>query len=136
MARRVCLDAGPISLYYQKDPPKDIELLMQKIKKKEISVFLPNVILVEVYKHLCLASGKDHADSCIRSFLHNFKVQNISLTTDIIIKAGELKCQYTKKLSYNDCIVIACSLKYNAELHTTEKSLPKIQKLRIKPYDF
>ena len=136
MAQRVCLDVGPISLYYQKNPPKEINSLIKKIENKIISEFLPNVIVVEVDKHLCVASGKDYAASCIRSFQHNIKVQYISLTPELILKAGELKCQYPNKLSYNDCIVIAVALKYNAELHTTERNLPKIPYLRIKPYEF
>ncbi len=136
MNSRACLDAGPISLYYQKNPPEKVELLIQEIKSKKISAFVPNVILIEVYKHLCIAKGKSYAENCIRSFQHNIPIQLIPLTPELILEAGYFKCQYRSKLSYNDTIVIATALKNKAILHTTEKDLPKIRHLRIETYKF
>ena len=136
MLSRACLDAGPISLYYQKDPPEKIEELMKKIKDKVFSVYIPTVILVEVFKHLCLAQGKDYATSSVRSFQYMFKPHLISLTPELILDAGELKCQFRAQLSYNDCISIVTARKMKAVLHTTEKSFPTIHNLKIKTYDF
>ena len=136
MTSRACLDAGPISLYYRKTPPEKVDLLMRDIKNKKISAFVPYIILIEVYKHLCILKGKDYASSCITSFCYNIKVQYISLTFALILDAGRLKCRYSNKLSYNDCIAIAIALWKKATLHTTEKNLPKIANLRIKTYEF
>lgn len=136
MRDRACIDTGPIYLYYRKDPPEKVNILMNKIKKQKITAFVPAIILVEVYKHLCVTEGKDYATSCIISFQHNINAQYISLTPDLILEGGRLKCQYRTKLSYNDCIAIATALLKKAKLHTTEKNLPKIQNLQIVTYEF
>ncbi len=136
MQDRACLDAGPIYLYFRKNPPEKINILMNRIKKQKIIAFVPAIILVEVYKHICVSEGKDHAISCIISFQHNINVQYISLTPDLILEAGRLKCQYRAKLSYNDCIAIATAILKKAKLHTTEKNLPKIHSLQIVTYEF
>ena len=95
-----------------------------------------DLLFVEVFKHLCIAGGKDYAANCIRSSQINVPYRSISLTTDLINEAGLLKCQYRKSLSYNDCLSIALALKNNAEFHTTEKELPEIPQLRIVKYKF
>jgi len=136
MAKRACLDAGPISLYYQKNPPEEIKALINNIKNKNISALVCDVIFVEVFKHLCIAGGKDYAANCIRSFQFKVPYKSFSLTAEIIIEAGLLKCQYRKILSYNDCLSITLALKNNAEFHTTEKDLPEIPRLRIVKYKF
>ncbi len=136
MQDRACLDAGPIYLYFRKNPPEKINTLMNRIKKQKIIAFVPAIILVEVYKHICVTEGKNHAISCIISFQHNINVQYISLTPDLILEAGRLKCQYRAKLSYNDCIAIATAILKKAKLHTTEKNLPKIHSLQIVTYEF
>lgn len=136
MRERACLDAGPIYLYFRKNPPEKINILMNKIKSQKIIAFIPAIILVEVYKHICVSEGKDHAISCIISFQHNINAQHIYLNSDLILEAGRLKCQFRTKLSYNDCIAIATSLQNKAKLHTTEKKLPKIQNLQVVKYEF
>lgn len=136
MRSRACLDTGPISLYYQQDPPLKIEELMGSIKDNKLNAFVPHTILVEVYKHLCVAKGKDYAASCIRSFIHEFKPQFVSLEPEMILNAGQIKCQFRDQLSYNDCIVIVAALKLEATLHTTEKNLPQIRNLSIITYEF
>ena len=136
MSSHACLDAGPISLYYQKDPSQKIRELMESIKDHSLSAVVPDIILVEVYKHLCVAKGKDYATGCVRAFQYNFPVQCISLTPEIILDSGRLKCQYRTQLSYNDCIAIITALKMKATLHTTEKNFPKIHNLHVVSYDF
>ena len=136
MVKRACLDAGVITLYYQKDPPAEILDLFKNIKIKTTHAFVPSVILIEVYKHLCVARGNDYATSSIRSFQFTLKPNLISLTSDLVFKAGSLKCSYRKKLSYIDCIIIASALENNAVLHTTEKKIPKIDNLSVIEYDF
>jgi len=133
---RACLDAGVISLYYQKAPPKKIIELFEDIKKGKISAFVPGVILVEVFKHLCVAGGKDYATSCIRSFLQTGRPTLISLTPELVLNAGHLKCRFRTVLSYNDSILVATALKEKVKLHTTEKNLPSIHELKVVSYEF
>ncbi len=92
---------------------------------------MPSIILVDVFKLLCIVGRKEYATSCIRSFEHKVHPLLIQLTSDLIIKAGLLKCQSRNTLSYNDSIAIAIALKGKATFHTTEKILPKIHNLQI-----
>lgn len=133
---RVCPDAGVISLYYLKDPPQKIIDLISSVKNGQIVAIVPSIILVEVFKHLCVAGGKEYAASCIRSFEHKVHPSLIQLTSELILEAGLLKCQFRNILSYNDSIAIAIALKENAIFHTTEKNLPKIRNLQIISYKF
>ena len=136
MQERACLDAGVIYLYYRKNAPKKVDILINKIKNQNILAYVPKTTLIEVYKHLCVTEGKDFATSCISSFQHIVKAQFISLSSELILMAGQLKCQYRLKLSYNDCIGLAIALQKKAKFHTTEKNLPKIKNLQIIKYDF
>ena len=109
---------------------------MNQIKNKQVIAVIAESILVESYKHLCKAGGKDYAEGCIRSFLHLIKPRIKSLSSKLIMDAGLLKCQYPSILSYNDAIIIALAIENNATLHTTEKNIPKINHLRLKTYTF
>ena len=136
MVSRICLDTGPITLHFTKDEPKEITTLMNDIKHQKIEAYIISPILVEVFKHLCIARDKLFAESSISTFQKNYPLVMVSLTNDIILKAGGLKCQYRRKLSYFDCLIIAYALNERLVLHTTEKDLPSIQNLRVKKYHY
>ncbi|MHA1377116.1 MAG: type II toxin-antitoxin system VapC family toxin [Candidatus Helarchaeota archaeon] len=136
MTKRICLDTGIITLYYQEKTPDNVNEIIRTIRNKKAEGIVPNVIIVEAYKHLCVLNGKEHAENCIRSFLYYIKPQTIPLSIEIIFNAGSLKCKYRNKLSYNDSILLATALNLKAEIHTTEKDLPKIQHLKFVTYDF
>ncbi|MHA2247728.1 MAG: PIN domain-containing protein [Candidatus Hodarchaeales archaeon] len=136
MTSRICLDTGPITLHFTKDEPKEISILMNDIKQQKTEAYVILPILVEVFKHLCIAKGKLFAESSISSLQKNYPLILVSLSNDIILKAGGLKCQYRRILSYFDCLVIAYALNERLVLHTTEKDLPSIQNLRVKKYQY
>jgi predicted nucleic acid-binding protein len=136
MTLRICLDTGPITLHFTKDEPKEISILMNDIKHQKTEAYVISPILVEVFKHLCIAKGKLFAESSISALQKNYPLIFVSLTNDIILKAGGLKCQYRRILSYFDCLVIAYALNERLVLHTTEKELPSIQNLRVKKYQY
>jgi predicted nucleic acid-binding protein len=136
VVKSVSLDTGPISLYFTKNHSKNIDLLFNSIKRKQTNAFIIAPVLSEVFKHLCVANGKDFANSAIISLLKSFPIQVVSLNQSLILKAGELKCQFRKDLSYIDCFVIALALLQKYEIHTTEKSLPSISHLKIVTYSF
>ena len=136
MTSRICLDTGPITLHFTKDEPKEITILMDNIKQHKTEAYVISPILVEVFKHLCIAKGKLFAELSISSLQKNYPLIFVSLSNDIIIKAGGLKCQYRTILSYFDCLVIAYALNERLVLHTTEKNLPPIQNLRVKKYQY
>lgn len=133
---KICLDTGPITLHFTKDEPKDISKLMKDIKQQKTEAHIISPILVEVFKHLCIAKGKSFAESSIGTLQRNYPLKIVDLTNDIILKAGGLKCQYRRTLSYFDCLVIAYALNERLVLHTTEKKLPSILNLKVKKYQF
>lgn len=119
-----------------KNTPREITLLMDKVKKDSENTFIAKEILIEVYKHLCVLKGTSYAESILQSFYRTYNVKLIDLTHELIVKAGKLKCRHRTRLSYNDCIAIAISLQKGAIFHTTEKNLPAIPHLRAKTYKF
>ncbi len=136
MIKKICLDTGPLTLHFTKDEPKKILRLMQDIKHQKIEAHVITPILVEVFKHLCIAKGKAFAEASISALQLNYPLVFVSITNDTILKAGGLKCQYRRILSYFDCLVIAYALNERLVLHTTEKKIPTIQNLKIKTHSF
>jgi predicted nucleic acid-binding protein len=136
MRRRICLDAEPLQLHYLKDPPRKVEDLFRDIKDESVDAVVPEVILVEVFKHLCVSGGKEYASDTINSIYLDGKMHIVSLDRLLVILAGKLKCQYRNVLSYNDSILIALALKERATVHTTEKEWPKIPRLEVVKYVF
>jgi len=109
---------------------------MQESKHEKIEAHVITPILVEVFKHLCIAKGKRFAEASISALQLNYPMVFVPITYDMILKAGGLKCQYRRILSYFDCLVIAYALNEKLELYTTEKKLPTIQNLKVKRYSF
>ena len=141
MTKPISLDTGPISLYFTKNHSKDIDLLFESIKTNHIKAFVIAPVLSEVYKHLCVANGKDFANSTLIALLKSLPIQVVSLNQSLILKAGELKCRFRKELSYIDAMGIALSLDQKISFHTTEKklkSLPNniLTKLKTVTYSF
>ena len=136
MGQTIYLDTGIITLFYTKSPPLDVVNLMQEIKLQKVTAYVNWLTLVEVFKNLCIAKGKSFAESSIVSFLNTYPIKFMEANQSVIIKAGTLKCQYRRELSYIDCLIIAHSLNQKLTLHTTEKNLPDIPNLLIKKYKF
>lgn len=136
MKMKCVLDTGPITLYYAKDPPLKVNELFQKLKRHQIKCLVPTPVITEVFKHLCVANGKESAKISIINLYETLDLEIVSLDQSLLIKAGQLKCRYPSKLSYIDCFGIALALLNKSEFHTTEKDLPKIYSLKVIPYSF
>ncbi len=136
MNKTISLDTGPISLFFTRDHSKKIDALFNSIKTNQINAIVIAPVLAEVFKHLCVSNGKDYANSSLISLLKFYPINVKSLDYSMILKAGQLKCQFRKKLSYIDCFVIALALIEKCELHTTEKEFPTFSKLKIITYSF
>ncbi|TFF88527.1 MAG: type II toxin-antitoxin system VapC family toxin [Promethearchaeota archaeon] len=137
MKNSICLDTGIITQFYSKEPPRDIIVLMNNVKKNDYNCKILYPILVEAYYHMCKFLGKIGAETRIASFIEKYPVNLVNLNKSLIFKAGELKCQYSNSLSYNDCIIIAYALNKKITIHTTEKGLNKLfPTLKLKEYLF
>ena len=137
MKDRACLDAGVITLFYAEDVPDQITMLKNQIKNKTIDAYTLNPLLTEAVFHICKIKGKDAATQNITNFLNTYPVSIVPIDTNIVIKAGLLRCQYRGILSYNDCFAVAFCLNKRITLHTTEKGFKKIlPKLSLQTYNF
>ena len=137
----ICIDTGVLSIYFSKDITKEVSDLIIKIKKGIVEAHILKPVLVEVFHHLCRTKGIDFAKTTIISFVNQVPFKEIDLTMPLIMKAGTIKCQNPKKLSYIDCMCIAYALNLKIPLHTTEKTLNKLsgttyQNLKTVKYSF
>jgi len=137
MKNKICLDAGIITQTCSKNIPNSISLLMTEVKQGNIEAYILSPILIEAFFHICRLKGKEFAEKTIASFLHTYPIKLVNLNQTLIYKAGTLKCQYYKKLSYNDCSTIAYALNKKLTFHTTEKDLKEIlPNLKFKKHIF
>jgi predicted nucleic acid-binding protein len=137
MIPRICLDAGMITQYYARDCPAGISAVFDEIKKGKMKAFVPMVILIEAFYHMCKLKGKDVAEANMNNFMEIVPVEVVQVEKDIMFKAGALKCQLRRVLSYNDCIVIALALNQRLTLHTTEKEFKaKVPSLKVVEHSF
>lgn len=137
MVKNVCLDTGMITLLYSKDTPQPILQLFKNIKEEKIQAHVLSPLLAESFFHICKLSGKVAAETILATFLNTYPIKLINLNQSLIIKAGLLKCQHAKTLSYNDCFAIAYALNKKFTFYTTEKSIGKIfPTLKLKTYSF
>jgi predicted nucleic acid-binding protein len=139
--RKVCLDAGVLSIYFSNQRTPQIKGLMDLIKAGKLSAYMLKHVLVEVHFHLCKDQGVTEANTQIINFQTQYPVSLVDLDDSLVLHSGKLKCQHVGTLSYIDCMTIAFCLRENAELHTTEKLLKQIpnntlQRLRFVKYNF
>jgi|SRR5271157_4140205 len=137
----ICLDTGVLSIHFSQSETRDVRNLFQKIQQGNIEAHILNAVLIEEFKHLCRLRGVDSAKTLLQTFVQQFRIRQVDLTMPLIFKAGTLKCQYSAKLSYIDCMCIAYALNTKIPLHTTEKTLKKIpstmlKKLKVVEYRF
>ena len=137
MGKIICLDTGMITLLYSKDTPQSIMQLFKNIKEEKIEAHVLSPLIAESFFHICKLSGKVAAETILATFLNTFPIKLVNLNQSLMIKAGLLKCQHNKILSYNDCFAIAYALNKKLTFHTTEKNIGKIfPTLKLKTYTF
>jgi len=137
MGKAICLDTGMITLLYSKDTPQSILQLFKNIKEETIEAHVLSPLIAESFFHICKLSGKVAAETILATFLNTFPIKLVNLNQSLMIKAGLLKCQHNKILSYNDCFAIAYALNKELTFHTTEKNIEKIfPTLKLKTYTF
>jgi predicted nucleic acid-binding protein len=125
MRPHICLDAGMVTQYYAQDCPSSISTVFNEITQGKVQAFIPMVILTEAFYNMCKLNGKAAAEANLNNFMELLPVEIVQIERDIMFKAGALKCQFRRDLSYNDCTIIALSLNKKLLLHTTEKELKK-----------
>ena len=137
MRKQICLDTGVITLFYSRDTPQSISNLFKNIRERKIEAYILSPIISEAFYHICKLDGKVAAETKIASFLNSYPIKLVNLNQSLMIKAGLLKCQHAKVLSYIDCFAIAYALNKKFMFHTTEKGLKRIlPDLKLETYNF
>jgi len=137
----ICLDTGVISIFFSNNPTNQVKNLMKEIQNHKISAYLPKPVLIEAFFHVCRNDGKENARITLVNFLEKYPLNLIEFDRNLIIHAGQLKCQHRNTLSYIDCMGLVIALNRKIPFHTTEKTLKKIpnnvlEKLKVIKYSF
>jgi predicted nucleic acid-binding protein len=129
--QKICFDTGVLSIYFGKDIPerKKILSILEKIATMTYEVHILSPVFSEVFYHLCKIEGKIEARTKLLSFKELYSISTIQLSDDILLKAGELKCQNRSILSFIDCFSIAYCLLEQIAFHTTETKLREIPQI-------
>ena len=138
---KICLDSGVSSIFFTKNPTPQVKMLMGEIQKQSIQAFLPKPVLIEAFYHVCKNDGKDIAKITLIKFLKKYPLHLIEFDTNLLLHAGQLKCQHRSTLSYIDCMGIAVALKYVMNRSSPEKKVKKIphnvlDRLKVVTYAF
>ena len=141
LMKQICLDAGVLDIFFSEHCTKSVEILFDNILNHAIEAYILKPVIIESFLHVCKNKGKIPARLAILSFLKKYPINQVNLDENLIILAGELKCQNRKTLSYIDCMSIAFCLNQRIQFHTTEKQLKNIpnntlNRLKIVKYSF
>ncbi len=139
--KTVCIDTGVLSLLFSSNPTKPVQELLKWIQAGDIHAMIPKPVLIEAFLNICRLQGKEIAKIAILNFIAKYPIEMVEFDNDLLILAGQLKCQHRLSLSYIDCMGIALALSRKAAFHTTEKRLKIIphnvlSKLKVVKYTF
>lgn len=114
-----------------------IQIFKNQIKNRTIDAYTLYPLVAEAVFHICKLEGKDAAAQKISNFLNTYPIRIMPLDSGLAIKAGLLRCEFRRILSYNDRLIVAFCLNNKYTLHTTERKLKDlIPNLSLKIYSF
>ena len=102
---------------------KRVLTILEQIATMTCEVHVLSPVFWEVFYHLCKIEGKSIARTKLLSFKELYSISTIPLNDDILLKAGELKCQNRSLLSFINCFSIAYCLLEQIAFHTTENEI-------------
>jgi len=133
MNNAIFLDTGVISLYLSNHK---VILTEIKTKKKNKYRFISSELnYIELFNHLCREKGKINAQIIMENLRKGDFIDFVSVSENISILAGELKCKY-KFLSMVDAIIIAEALTRKIFIYTTETHFKDIDNLKVKKINY
>lgn len=133
MKNTIFLDTGVISLYLgnHEETLKEINT-----KKKNRYNFISSELnYIEFFNHLCREKGKINAQIIMENLRRGDIIDFISVSENISILAGELKCKY-KFLSMVDAVIIAEALTRKIFIYTTETHFKDVDNLKVKKINY
>ncbi len=127
--KKYVVDADVLSLYFAGD--KRVEKYFYEIDERKAKGLLCDVNLAEYYYKTCEKLGKEVAE--IRFYQVRGSAMTIVPTSEELVRrAGEKKCKYSKELSLADCFVLALAELEHAVILTTDPELEKLREVKVK----
>lgn len=133
MKNTIFLDTGVISLY-QGNHEETLKEIYTK-KKNRYNFISSELNYIEFFNHLCREKGKINAQIIMENLRRGDIIDFISVSENISILAGELKCKY-KFLSMVDAVIIAESLTRKIFIYTTETHFKDVDNLKVKKINY
>ncbi len=133
MKNTIFLDTGVISLY-QGNHEETLKEINTK-KKNRYNFISSELNYIEFFNHLCREKGKINAQIIMENLRRGDIIDFISVSENISILAGELKCKY-KFLSMVDAVIIAEALTRKIFIYTTETHFKDVDNLKVKKINY
>ena len=123
--KKVLFDSHAILKFYQDEPGADkVEHLLLTAAHEKSLTYISEINLGEVYYQIIRRSGHASAGNILEQF-YTLPVNIIPPSTDIILRASEIKAEYA--ISYADCFAAATALRCGAPVLTGDPEFAKIE---------
>ena len=127
MTKSILFDSFAILKYYQDETGADkVEKLLRSAQRGLLKASMSEINLGEVYYLTIRRIGLDLAKENLER-LSNLPIKIIPPSSDLIMRAAEIKAQYA--ISYADCFAAATAEKLSASIITGDPEFKKIQHL-------
>ena len=127
MTKRILFDSFAILKYYQDETGADkVEKLLRSAKRGHLNTFMSEINLGEVYYLTIRRTGLEPAKENLER-LSNLPIKIISPSSELILRAAEVKAQYA--ISYADCFAVATAEQLSASIITGDPEFKKVDSL-------
>lgn len=126
MAKTYILDSFSLLAFFQKETGGEtVKKLLEKAKKKEISLYFSEINLGEIYYIAIRDWGLDKAQKLLAG-IYELPVNFVLPKRENILQAGEFKSK--GNISYADCFVLDLAEKYDGTVVTGDPEFKKFLK--------
>lgn len=127
MTKRILFDSFAILKYYQDETGADnVEKLLRSAQRGVLSTYMSEINLGEVYYLTIRRTGLEPAKENLERLL-NLPIKIISPSSELILRAAEIKAQYA--ISYADCFAVATAAQLSASIITGDPEFKKVESL-------
>ncbi len=125
--KSILFDSYAILKYVEDEAGADqVERLLRSASEDSTKAYMSEINLGEVYyltiRRIGLQAAKAHLEQ-----VRQLPIQVVSPTTDLIMRASEVKAEYA--ISYADCFAVATALEYAAAIITGDPEFKKVEHL-------
>ena len=125
MTKSILFDSFAILKYYQDETGAEkVENLLRSAQRDLLKAFMSEINLGEVYYITIRRIGLESAKENLERLL-NLPIKIIAPSSELIMKAAEIKAQYT--ISYADCFAAATAEQLSASIITGDPEFKKVE---------